>query len=388
MKIFKEDFDVEVNSDVAKWIVKISGFTLEELSNKTKIKKDRLEMWINGKVKLKFSEIDKISKIIKKPLTVFILPYPPKEKKLPENWRTVNLEKEKFHPKTISLLYKTREIQELTKELAKNINYDLTPKIEFIENISNISAKELGRKYREDFGLTKELQLKFENPKELFQFLKNKIEERNILILQLPIPTKDARGFVLTDNLPFTIVVSTEDDLRARNFTLIHELAHLMLKISVIDSPLDSLYFPLSERKKWEKEKWCNDFASEFLFPEEFLQEKCEKYHEKITKFKILEDISKEYKVSKEMIIYKLEKLNRISPDIYKKYKEKFEKQKEIFYRIKQPPSHLEIKINQLGKLFISVVVRNERTGKITYSDALDYLSVKSKVYEKLATNM
>lgn len=388
MKIFKEDFEVDVNTDVIRWILEISGLTLDEFSSRTKIKKERLDDWVNGKCKLKFSEIDKISKIIKKPLTIFILPYPPEKKKPPEDWRVSNLQTTELHPKTISLLYKTREIQRLTKELARNINYDLTPKIEFIENISKVSAKELGKRYRKEFGLTNDLQLKFNNPKELFQFLKNKIEEKNILLLQLPISIENARGFVLTDDVPFTIVISTEDDLKARNFTLLHEFAHLMLRTSVMDSPLNSLYFPLQEAEKWKKEKWCNDFASEFLLPKELLEEEYKRYGKKIVTNAILEEISNEYKVSKEMIIYNLKKLDPIFRDIYEKYKERFKKKKGIFYRIKQPPSHLEMKINRLGKLLVFMVVMNEKTGRITYSDALDYLSVSSKLYEKISSKV
>jgi len=58
MKIYKEDFDVDVNPEVARWIIDISGFTLEELSEKTKIRKEKLEKWSAGEIKLKFSEIE------------------------------------------------------------------------------------------------------------------------------------------------------------------------------------------------------------------------------------------------------------------------------------------------------------------------------------------
>ena len=386
MKIFKDDFDVDVNPEVARWIIDISGFTLEELSEKTKIGKEKLEKWSAGEIKLKFSEIEKISRIIKRPLTIFLLPSPPKEKKLPEDLRTLPQKKLGFEPKTMSLLYRAREIQSLTKEMGENINYDLSPKIPFIKDLLEAPSKQLGRKYREEFGLTIDLQSRLESPKDLFQLLKEKIEEKNILILQLPIPVRNARGFALADEAPFTIVVSTEDDLKARNFTLLHEFAHLLLRISVIDSPLNSLYYSL-ESKKYKIEEWCNDFASEFLFPEEFLLKIYRKYGSKITKSTVLEDISKRYKVSKEMIIYKLKKLGIIPKEVYMRYKERFEK-RTIFYRIKERPSHIEIKVNQLGKLFIRLVIRNQESGAITYSDALDYLRIKSKAYEKLASKV
>ncbi len=384
MKIFREDFEVDVDPEVANWLIKISGYTVTELSNKTKIKKERLERWINGKVRLKFSEIEKISKVIKRPLTAFLLLKPLKEMKLPEDYRLLPIKKGEFQPKTISLLYKAREIQELAKELAENINFDLHPKFEFISNIFLYSPEEIARKYREEFGFNEKLQLQMKNPKELFNFLREKLEEKNVLILQLPIPIEDARGFALADVLPYTIVVSTEDNLKARNFTLMHEFAHLISRISVIDSPLESLYF-LQQNKKYKIEEWCNDFASEFLLPRKILIREYKKYKGKITE-EILTKLSNKYKVSKEMLVYKMKKLKLISLDLYKKYKDRVVKRKKGIYRSKERPSYLEIIINQHGKLFVELVIRNEEAGIITYSDALNYLSITSKTYEKLVS--
>ena len=83
------------------------------------------------------------------------------------------------------------------------------------------------------------------------------IEAIGVLVMQDgSMPVEEMRGFASTHPAVPAIVVNTNDDPRARAFTAVHELAHL-LRARAGRSAL-----PTSEQ-------WCNDFATSVLMPRE-----------------------------------------------------------------------------------------------------------------------
>ena len=59
-----------------------SGWDARELSEKTKIKFESIRKWETSSVSIKVSDLRKISKAIERPLSVLLLPEPPKERPL------------------------------------------------------------------------------------------------------------------------------------------------------------------------------------------------------------------------------------------------------------------------------------------------------------------
>ncbi len=93
----------------------------------------------------------------------------------------------------------------------------------------------------------------------------------------------------------------------------------------------------------------------------------------------MIRELSKKYKVSKTMLLYKMVKLGYI--DI-KKYEELIQNiqivEKEGFI-----PPHKKCLLEK-GEKFISLIEANLERGNITFDEALEYLEVKSRHYEKL----
>jgi Zn-dependent peptidase ImmA (M78 family) len=81
------------------------------------------------------------------------------------------------------------------------------------------------------------------------------IEGLGVLVMQDgSLPLDVMRGFASTHPLVPAIVVNPRDDPRARAFTAVHELAHLLRAQAGLDPRADS-------------ETWCNEFASAALMP-------------------------------------------------------------------------------------------------------------------------
>ena len=110
----------------------------------------------------------------------------------------------------------------------------------------------------------------------------------------------------------------------------------------------------------------------------------------KLTDYETLNKLSKKYKVSKLMLLYNMVKLKFITSLDYEEIVKKYNKKEQVAVRkISRAGVSADKRcLNELGSNFISIVADNLDKKTITYSDALDYLSIKSRSFEKLIKRM
>jgi Zn-dependent peptidase ImmA (M78 family) len=372
----KESFEVEINNEVLKWAINTSGWDISKLAEKVGISENDLNKVLNNEKKLTITQLKKLSKLIKRPLAFFLLSeLPPEEKKpLPRDYRMIPGKEGIFSKETLFTIRIARRLQTVSRELAQNLNMGLEPTVTIVTTEDN--PQKIAEEYRNKVKLSENLQKKVANPNKLLNFLRDFIERQNILVFQFPMPVEDVRGFALSDDIPKVIVINSKDQVTARIFTLMHEFAHILLNESVIDMPEESLVI----ENQNEIEKWCNDFASEFLLPESLAREIFNENKQSLTETKTLDRLSNKWKLSKKFILYKMLELNFIDKpqfdEILKRpYKEK---------KMKGGPSPDVRCISEKGKRFISLVSANVNNNFITFADALGYLSIKSHHYQKV----
>ncbi|MBW6462035.1 MAG: ImmA/IrrE family metallo-endopeptidase [DPANN group archaeon] len=196
-------------------------------------------------------------------------------------------------------------------------------------------------------------------------------------------PVKDARGFALVDETPAVIVLNTKDSIEARLFSLMHEFAHILLGESVIDLP------DLSSSIRNRTETWCNNFSSMFFLLKIIAIPLYESNKTTLTNTETLNTLSRKYKVSKLMLLYNMLKLGFITKkeynDIINRYipKDILPSDKKEKKQGGGIPSDIQC-LSKLGNKFISIVANNYDKKYITYTDALNYLSIKSKNFDKV----
>jgi Zn-dependent peptidase ImmA (M78 family) len=373
---------VNVESDVLKWLIDSSGWTSEEIAKRINTTAKDIERIKSGEKQPTLKQLQDLSIIFKRPLAAFLLSKPIHEKPKPKDYRMLPERLNKFDKKTILVLRRSRRLQELSKELSKNINYDVRTKLPKV-NLSTAPEK-LALRYRDVFGLTEEKQRKLETSYELFYYLRDIFEDLNVYVFQFSMPVEDSRGFVFVDDTPAVIVVNTRDSIEARLFTLMHEFAHILLGESVIDLP-DAISI-----SKNNIERWCNEFSSSFLFPQDIAKKTFDIYKENLTQRATLNSLSRKYKVSKALLLLDMLRLHYIRKEDYDnildQYKPKIKPEKE---RGEEEPEGggipSEIKcISEVGNKFVSLVANNYDREFITYTDALNYLSIKSKNFDKV----
>jgi len=371
---------VEVNPVVIKWLRESSGWNIEEVSKRLGTALEIISEFETGKKSPTLTQLRVLSELYKRPLGSFFLSKPKEEKPLPKDYRFLPNRANVFDKKTILAIRRSRSLQSIGKELSLNIRYETvikTKKAALIDNPELIAAE-----YRELFDLSFEKQRKFKDAYKLFGYLRDVLEDSNVLVFQFSMPIEDARGFALADESPSIVVINSKDSIEARLFTLMHEFGHILLGETVIDIPDESLV------NRDSIERWCNTFSASFLLPKQSAEELFKEYQGRLVETETLNSLSRKYKVSKAVLLVKMLELNYISrqefDNVLARYVPKEGEKKTKEKKKKIGVTSDQRCLSEMGNKFVSLVANNFDKDFITYSDALSYLSIKSKNFDKV----
>jgi len=374
---------VEVEPIVLDWAIKSSGRTTNDILLKLKISEATFKGWLNGDRKPTLRQLENLANLLKRPLSAFLLSEPPKEKPLPKDYRMISDRIGRFENKTILAIRKARRLQGISKELSENLKSDIESDVASV-SLSNDPIL-IANKYLKFFNIDLDTRKKWKTSYDAFTYFRNLIEDRNIVVLKMPMLTEDARGFALVEDTPAVIVVNSKDLPEAQVFTLLHEFGHILLNKSGVSMPDNALF----QKEVDRVEKWCNEFASAILLPVDIAKQTFEKNKQSLIETKTLTYLSRKFKISKAMLLYNMSKLKYISNSQYNYVLKRFNPTKPLKKKEKKKKSgggvSADIKcLSEKGQKFVSLVTQNLDGGHITRSDALDYLSLKSTNLEKV----
>lgn len=372
--------EISVAPTLLIWARKSMGLSIREVAKKLKTSEDVLSKWEAGEKKLTLNQVEKLAKIYKRPLAVFFLSDPPQDLPLPEDYRTMPMDKKKpFSSKTLLAIRRARRLQSLATELAKSLNREI------ITEIGSASLSDdpesLAIKIRSQLGIGIQMQFDWKDENEALSEWKKAVEKRGVFVFQIGMPLEEGiRGFSLLENRPPAIVLNLRDTVKGRIFSLFHEYGHLLLNNGGI-CDMEEIY---GENKSIEK--FCNHLAGAILVPKDALINhgliKSKKYPSSWSD-EILKDLAKSFKVSQEVILRRLVILDLADRNFYKKKRDEWKK---IEYRrggkgLRNPPKEC---IQRNGIPFVSLVLESNREDKITYKDVADYLSLRLKHLPKV----
>jgi Zn-dependent peptidase ImmA (M78 family) len=378
-----KDFQVTVQPSVLKWTASSAGYAHGELARRLGITEKEYQDWLDGKARPTLRQLERLAKVVRRPLAVFLLPEPPKELPPPKDFRMLPGREGRFDKRTILAIRRARRLQAIAKELMENIGVPTMNDLpKFTSSSDPIRAAE---RLRAQLGFDEAAQRRLRTAREVLTFLRERLEAMNILVFQFSMPVEDARGFTLVDDIPGVIVVNSRDQVEPRTFSLLHELGHVLLKESGV-SLTDGGYLP---RGGHSVEKWCNDFASAFLLPPEMAKRAFAAEKGRLTDTGTLARLSRTYKVSKAMLLYRMSRTNHISRKEYESVLKRYissgagsrgpVKGKKAFGQ------KVDVRVlSEKGHRFVSLVGRNIDKGLISHKDAIDYLSVKAGNLEKV----
>jgi Zn-dependent peptidase ImmA (M78 family)/DNA-binding transcriptional regulator YiaG len=381
---------------VLQWAREKSEMSIEVLAAKLgahlrNITPELIQKWENGTETPTTAQIKKLSEIYKRPLAVFFLASPPEEKALPPDRRTIGSRAaHAFSTETLLVIRKARRVQQLAEELEEELGTRKLFKYQKYE--VNRDPVALAANIREDLSVTLAEQLKFSTYSDFFEYLRAKIEDTGVITLRSggtnSFPREDARALSFTDKQPYVILINNKDTEGAKNFSLLHEFAHVLTREAGICNDFTS--FSSDGEKIDRLEVFCNRFAAHFLVPEkDFLAHSVLVGKSRIAPQEldfVVKTLAMAFKVSRFVVLRRLLTSDLVTSEIYREKTEKWEKEKPpVRTGGRSVPARTAILNN--GITFSSLVFDAYKRDKLSYATASDYLGMKAKhipTFEKL----
>jgi len=367
---------------VLAWARKTAGMSAEFAAGKAKVKVEQLFSWEAGTGKPSIPQLRKLAAVYRRPLAAFYLPEPPKRFQVMHDFRQLRVGTTSFEesPKLVFEIRKAYDRREWALELMRDID-ETPPNFEATAGIRE-DVEQVATRLRQTIkaSLTEQSHWKLDH--EAFKQWRLLAERAGILTMQATeIRLDEARGFsVSTKPLP-VVVVNIKDAPRGRIFTLLHEIAHLMLNEGGICDLHDA-----------DIEAYCNRVAGAALFPREAMLgcatvREHRKGNPDWTDLE-LQTLSRQFGGSREAALVRLLTLNLTTQAFYDRMRKEFVKRYEQNQKQKEQqagfaPPHV-VAIASAGPLFTSLVVENLNRDNITASDVSDYLQIRAKHLKEL----
>ncbi len=349
------------------------GLPLEAVVAKTKIEESEISHWETHRSEISVADLKKIAKFYRLSWTAFLLDELPPSKKDPVNHRRRPDAKD-FSPETLQAFTRARHILEFASDIGLVKENKLTER--FPTAITH-NPELVASKVRSYIETPFDHQLKWRNANVAKRKWIDILEREGIYIAEMDMPEVEARGFSLKESGRDIIVLSKNDSVNGRIFSLFHEVAHLLLKKSGV---CDMYEGNGPDQRVDRTEVFCNAFAGAFLLPSQsFLNDSLviSAIREKNFSDSVLQYLGKRFNVSAAVVLRRLNNFGYISSQEYKRrytdeqdmYVESEEKNKKGFAR------HEYKVINQNGRAFTSEVITAYASNIITAHDVSNYLN-------------
>lgn len=343
---------------------------------------ERIALWEAGDELPTLAQLKKLSEIYRRPLAVFFLQKAPREFPVPRDFRRMPGEGlGAFSP---ALRFELRAAQE--RRLAALQFYDeleeAPPAFPLTGTMREAPAT-LGARAREALGFSIQEQFAWRNQYEAMKAWKTRIEGLGVLVFQVPgIATSEMRGFSISE-LPLPAMgVNRAESPRARVFSMMHELTHLMVRTSGVCDFNEDVEAPPEERRI---EIFCNAVAAEILAPAEAFLAQVEIVNHparpRAWEAETIAALANRFHVSREFIVRRLLEHGRCTNDFYRMKRELYHHQYLANRANAQviPERWGEKRQRILGDAFTRLVFDTYREGHLTLSEMLGHLQIKVK---------
>lgn len=380
---------VKIEPLIIKYARKYSGYSIENVSKKTKISTEKLKSYEEEKLDIPLTHLEKFAIVYKRPLAFFLLSKIPDGAVEPKDFRIVYASDGlPFSPEAFLAIRRARYVQSTIKELVSD-KFDYKLKKFSLQDDPNLAADWL----RDYLNIKVIDQIKWSNPSQALKTWKSAFESKGMFVLQSSLPKDEISAFCFADKAPYIIFLNSSEHEFRRIFSLFHEAGHLLLNNSGVCLP-DNLSKNSYEYVKIEK--YCNQFAAAFLLPNtEFMANR--DVESLISQPSInwsdesLKRLSNLYKVSKEVVLRKFLTLGKIDENFYEKRRNQWIKEAlENKPKKKRPiiiPQYRKC-ISQNGLGFVSLILDQYHMNKMSFSAAAEMLNINPKHVSKLEFNL
>jgi Zn-dependent peptidase ImmA (M78 family)/transcriptional regulator with XRE-family HTH domain len=245
-----------VTPSALRWARESIGYDLEEAAGRIGVSAEKLAAAERGEAYLTLRQAEEAARRYERPLASLFVSEPPVEEPPEAQFRRLPGAPEPPWPREMRALAKrVRARQEAAAELYEALDDQppwMTLTIDYVDDPEYLAVR-----VREVLGVPLDEQRQWRDGSGYrpLRAWVDAIEALGALVMQDgSLPVDELRGFAAMHAAVPAIVINTNDDPRARAFTAVHELGHLLrIQAGRPTGPTT--------------EQWCNDFASGLLMP-------------------------------------------------------------------------------------------------------------------------
>lgn len=368
-----------VQPSVIRWARESMGMSFEDVAQRLKRPLEEVKAWeAKDGSPPTYAQLESLAyKVFKRPLAIFFLPAPPNETPPAREFRTLpDADLETLHPDTYVQVRKAHAFQITLREVfegknpgAKQISTEV-----HLDRQQPVEAQ--ARLVREVLGVSMQDQLGWKSDEIALKRWREAVEVCGVFVFKAPFKQKDISGFCLLD-VNFPLIYLNNGTSKTRQiFSLLHELAHLLLNVNGI-SKFEASYMsrlPAAERRI---EQFCNKVAAEMLIPSDDFGQQIAGLpsNAESSQDQLYANLANRYGVSREAILRRLLDLNRVSQAFYEQKAKFWAGQK----KVASGGDWYASQNVYLSDRFSREVVGRHYRNQISVEQASEYLGIKAK---------
>ena len=373
--------EAPVTASVLRWARETLGLDLAHVAARAKVPSDTLADWEAGRQRPSVAKARALADLYKRPFAVFFLPEPPDDSRPPTDYRRLLDAGSRPLSSELRLAIRWTELRQsfAAERLEKPSPY----LARMVSSGRRSEAPErVTKRIREALRIGDAEQTSWRNPDVALKRWRAAAESAGVLVFQASrIDVEEMRGVSFHHPIAPAILLNSADSPRGRIFTLMHELSHLALgKAGLCD------YTEPSEttNARTRIEVLCNQMAAWIVVPDAMLTK-----HGLVANGRSprdwtddeLDELSRHFSVSREVILRRLLSLGYTSQTFYKSRRSDFleaarRRKDSMSGREGGPPWHRRV-IGYNGRRFTHLVLDAYHEEFITGSDVSELLQTK-----------
>jgi Zn-dependent peptidase ImmA (M78 family) len=299
---------VAYNPNILRDALKARSLTQSQLSQRLGINLPELERELRREPEPRQGLLNTIAKELSLPPFVFFMERTPPLHEVIPDFRSSNPAPKAKSRATINSIQFAEGVQNVAEQDGEGV-----PDLPRFTATQNDKVDEFALQARQYFNITLKDQAEAKDARAFYIICRKRIEDKGIFVLHDTFPEQDGSGFCLWHPTHPVIVVNTKNQTKGRRlFSLIHELAHVLIRKTGISDPFV---------RENSVERLCNRFAGSFLVPEAYVSSLL---RSSVTKDPDRDDVrwaSRRLKISQEATVLRLEQLHLYKYGSYEKWK-------------------------------------------------------------------
>jgi Zn-dependent peptidase ImmA (M78 family) len=380
---------VAINPPLLQWALAESGYTVERVAKGISVPEHRLKDWLQATRQPTMRQVENLAHFFQRPFSIFFLPAPPKLTPLAAEYR--RLPKVKPGEESPELRLALRRML-LRRDTALELMAELgEPVTSFtLAAHQREGAEAIAQRLRAALGISVADQLGWPHESRAWNTWRDAAERMGVLVFQFSkVPLKEARGVALLRNPMPVVGINTKEMPEAKAYTLLHELAHLMLANANEEAPA------LNERrteKQWhEVERFAEQVASMTLVPSDVLREVLKQLSLGNGPWTIdnIRKLARRFRITPLAMATRLAGAGYMSWPQYHGWRRAWEAYVATLPERKGGPVPQALKaVSRNGRPFTTLVLGALAANRITSVDAARYLDLKFHHFDDLRTRL